>query len=97
MGIALKKMLDLPKLKKDGTVEYKSDGITVDTKEYRFEEVLYGDKPQLKRHALKKLNEMQDWEYGQSPEFKIMLELLGGLTQTAPLIDPNFKTNIPIR
>ena len=80
-SIALKKELILPLLNENNKIQYSIENETTSgnilTKPYKFEQILYDDNIQMKQYALEYLNNLQDIQFSQSPEYKLMLELLG--------------------
>ena len=91
MGIALKKELVLPVLDSLGNLQF--FGASVMKKPYKFEEVLYDKSLSMKQYALQYLNSLQDLEYSQSPEYQLMLELLG---QGKAQVDPDLSLLKPL-
>lgn len=83
--IALKKELILPLLDEEGNLQMFGDDIL--KRPYKFSEVLdLGLK--LREYALQYLNNLQEIEFSQSPEYLLMIEILTGKTRDALIKEP---------
>jgi hypothetical protein len=89
---ALNKELILPVLDDNGNPQTFQDNTNIIKRPYKFDEILYGSETSLKKYALEYLNSLQEIEFGQTPEYVLMLDLLDPSGKKQRASDTNYDS-----